>query len=147
LSLTVRKATADDASDLLAWRNDPQTRAMSRTTEPVEAADHARWFQRTLEDSASTLLIGEDGGRKVGMVRLVRGEETEVSINLNPAVRGRGLARQLLALALAEERGAVLAVIKPENLPSIRLFEGAGFVLEGVRHGLARYVRPAGATP
>jgi RimJ/RimL family protein N-acetyltransferase len=147
LSLTVRKATADDASDLLAWRNDPQTRAMSRTTEPVEAADHARWFKRTLQDSASTLLIGEDDGRKVGMVRLVRGEETEVSINLNPAVRGRGLARQLLALALAEERGAVLAVIKPENLPSIRLFEGAGFVLEGVRHGLARYVRPAGATP
>lgn len=145
--MTVRKATLDDASDLLAWRNDLLTRAMSRTTEPVEAADHIRWLQQALKDSACTLLIGEDDGRKIGMVRLARGEETEISINLNPAVRGRGLARQLLALALAEERGAILAVIKPENLASIQLFEGAGFVLEGTRRGLARYVRPAGAAP
>lgn len=143
MTVTVRKATADDAADLLAWRNDPLTRAMSRTAEPVEAAEHARWFQRALRDTTCTLLIGEEGGRKIGMVRLTRDEETEVSINLNPAARGRGLARELLALALAQERGAILAVIKPENLASIRLFEGAGFVLEHMQDGLARYVRPA----
>ena len=77
------------------------------------------------------------------MVRLVRGAETEVSINLNPAMRGRGLGRELLAKALAGERSAVLAMIRPENLASIRLFEGAGFVFEDTREGLARYVRPA----
>jgi RimJ/RimL family protein N-acetyltransferase len=120
---------------------------MSRSTEPVEPAGHARWFQGALADPSCTLLIGERGGRKIGMVRLARGDETEVSINLNPAERGQGLARELLALALAAERGAVLAVIKPENLASIRLFEGAGFVLQGAADGLARYVRPAVATP
>ena len=145
--MTLRKATPEDASDLLAWRNDPVTRAMSRNSDPVEAAEHARWFQSALQDAACTLLIGEDDGRKIGMVRLSRGEETEVSINLNPAVRGRGFSRELLTRALAQERGALLAVIKPENLASIRLFEGAGFVLEETREGLARYVRPAGAAP
>ena len=145
--MTLRKATPDDAADLLAWRNDPLTRAMSRNSDPVEAADHARWFQRALQDPTCTLLIGEDDGRKIGMVRLSRGEETEVSINLNPAVRGRGLSRELLTKALAQESGALLAVIKPENLASIRLFEGAGFVLEETRDGLARYVRAAGAAP
>jgi RimJ/RimL family protein N-acetyltransferase len=145
LPVTLRKATSDDASDLLAWRNDPLTRAMSRSSDPVEAAEHARWFQRVLQDATCTLLIGEDDGRKIGMVRLSRGEETEVSINLNPAVRGGGLSRALLTQALAQESGALLAVIKPENLASIRLFEGAGFVLEDTRDGLARYVRPAGA--
>lgn len=148
MPVTLRKATPDDASDLLAWRNDPVTRAMSRSTEPVEAADHAQWFQRALQDATCTLLIGEDDGRKIGMVRLASGEETEVSINLNPLVRGRGLSRELLTKALAQERGALLAVIKPENLASIRLFEGAGFVLEETEDGLSRYVRPAaGATP
>ena len=147
MRLTVRKATADDAADLLAWRNDPVTRAMSRSTEPVEAGDHARWFHGALADPTCTLLIGEQAGRKIGMVRLARGEETEVSINLNPAARGRRLAGELLALALAEERGAILAVIKPENLASIRLFQGAGFVFDGAADGLARYVRPARATP
>ena len=44
-----------------------------------------------LRDATCTLLIGEDAGRKIGMVRLVAaGEETEVSINLNPAVRPGG---------------------------------------------------------
>jgi L-amino acid N-acyltransferase YncA len=147
LTVTVRKATPEDASDVLAWRNDPLTRAMSRNTEPVEAADHARWFRGALADDACTLLIGEQGGRKIGMVRFARGAETEISINLSSAARGRGLARELLALALAQERGAVLAVIKPENLPSLRLFEGAGFVLRDVKDGLARYVRPAQAAP
>ena len=147
MTVTVREATRDDGPDLLAWRNDPVTRAMSRAMDPVEPADHHRWFERALRDPDCTLLIGQDGAEKIGMVRLARGLETEVSINLNPAARGRGLARELLALALAEERGAVLAVIKPENLASLRLFEGAGFMLEGVRDGLARYVRPADAAP
>jgi RimJ/RimL family protein N-acetyltransferase len=148
LPVTLRKATPDDASDLLAWRNDPLTRAMSRSSDAVEAADHARWFQHALQDADCTLLIGEDDGRKIGMVRLSRGEETEVSINLNPAVRGRGLSRALLTLALAQESGALLAVIKPENLASIRLFEGAGFVLKETQDGLSRYVRAAaGAAP
>ena len=49
--------------------------------------------------------------------------------------------------ALAQESGALLAVIKPENLASIRLFEGAGFVLEDTHDGLSRYVRPAGPAP
>lgn len=141
--MTVRKATTDDAADVLAWRNDPLTREMSRSTKPVGAADHVRWFQSALQDPACTLLIGEQGGRKIGMVRLARGEETEVSINLNPAARGRRLAGELLALALADEPGAILAVIKPENLASIRLFEGAGFALQEMRDGLGRYVRPA----
>jgi L-amino acid N-acyltransferase YncA len=49
--------------------------------------------------------------------------------------------------ALAQERGALLAVIKPENLASIRLFEGAGFVLQDTHDGLSRYMRPAGPAP
>jgi RimJ/RimL family protein N-acetyltransferase len=143
LTVTLREATPDDASDLLAWRNDPVTRAMSRATDPVEAADHRRWFERALKDPSCTLLIGQDGPEKIGMVRLARGGETEISINLSAAARGRGLGRELLARALAEERGAVVAMIKPENLASIRLFEGAGFVFEAAGEGLARYVRPA----
>jgi L-amino acid N-acyltransferase YncA len=67
---------------------------------------------------------------------------------VHPAARSRGLSRALLTQALAQESGALLAVIKPENLASIRLFEGAGFVLEGTHDGLSRYVRPsAGAGP
>ena len=143
MTVTVREATRDDGPDLLAWRNDPVTRAMSRAMDPVEPADHHRWFERALRDPDCTLLIGQDGAEKIGMVRLARGLETEVSINLNPAARGRGLGLDLLTKALADARDAVVALLKPENLARLRLFEGAGFVFEDKRDGLARYVRPA----
>jgi RimJ/RimL family protein N-acetyltransferase len=141
-TLTVRPATEADALDVLAWRNDPLTRAMSRDQGEVEEAAHVAWFARAIADSARTLLIGEVDGGKVGMVRIDRGAETEVSINLNPAYRGQGLSVPLLMAALAGVPD-VWAEVREENAASIRLFERAGFELRDRRDGLRRYFRPS----
>lgn len=140
----VRPAREADALDVLAWRNDPVTRAMARNQEAVDEASHLAWFAGALADPRRTCLIGELGGEKIGMVRFDRGDETEVSINLNPAHRGRGLSQPLLAAALALEPGEVWAEIRPENAASLRLFERAGFQFRAMRDGLRRYLRPAG---
>jgi UDP-2,4-diacetamido-2,4,6-trideoxy-beta-L-altropyranose hydrolase len=97
--VTVRPATAADALAVLAWRNDPHTRAMSRDQDEVDTAAHVAWFAAALADPRRTLLIGEADGEAIGMVRLDHGDEPEVSINLNPAHRGRGLSAPLLAAA------------------------------------------------
>ncbi|WP_337187550.1 GNAT family N-acetyltransferase [Phenylobacterium sp.] len=145
-TVAVRRATAADAMDVLAWRNDPLTRAMSRDTGEVGEAAHRAWFATALADPRRTLLIGEADGAKVGMVRFDRGPdpegETEVSINLAPGQRGRGLSRPLLLAALAEVDGEVWAEVREANLASVRLFEGAGFELQGRRDGVRRYRRP-----
>ena len=141
--MIIRRATLDDALDVLIWRNDPLTRAMSRTQDEVEQEAHLAWFSRALDDAASTLLIGEVGGEKIGMVRLDRGAATEVSININPLCRGRGLGHELLAEALTWATGDLWAVIKDENLASRRLFERAGFELQETTDGLGRYLRRA----
>lgn len=140
-NVTVRPATPADALDVLAWRNDPHTRAMSRDRGQVEAAAHVAWFEAAVVDPERTLLIGEAGGEKVGMVRLDHGKQPEVSINLNPAHRGRGLSASLLRAALDQVEGDVWAEIRDENAASIRLFEGAGFVLHSRHEGLRRYLR------
>ncbi|MDZ4374993.1 MAG: GNAT family protein [Phenylobacterium sp.] len=145
-TLTLRRATAADALDVLAWRNDPQTRAMSRDTSEVESAAHLAWFERALADPARTILIGEVGGRKVGMVRFDHGDETEVSINLAPDHRGQGLSHPLLMKALAGIQGDVWAEIRIENAASIRLFERAGFEPQGRRDGVWRYRRRSGSS-
>jgi RimJ/RimL family protein N-acetyltransferase len=139
--VTVRPATEADALDVLAWRNDAHTRAMSRDQGEVDAATHVAWFAAAVADPRRTLLIGEAGDEKVGMVRLDHGAEPEVSINLNPAHRGRGLSAPLLAAALETVEGDVWAEIREENAASIRLFEGLGFALQGRRDGLRRYLR------
>lgn len=143
MTLAVRPAVLADSLDVLAWRNDPHTRAMSRNQDEVDAAAHQAWFERALSDPRRALLIGEIDGAKVGMVRIDRGEETEVSINLNPAHRGRGLAYALLTQALASVREDVWAEIRDGNAASLRLFERAGFELQSTTDGLRRYRRRA----
>lgn len=140
--VSVRRATAADAMDVLAWRNDPHTRAMSRDTGAVDEAAHLAWFAAALADPRRMLLIGEAGGAKVGMVRFDHADETEVSINLAPEQRGRGLSRPLLMAALAEVGGEVWAEVREANATSVRLFEGAGFQLQGRRDDIRRYRRP-----
>jgi RimJ/RimL family protein N-acetyltransferase len=139
--MIVRRATAEDALDVLAWRNDAITRAMSRNADVIDEATHLAWFGQALEDPARILLIGEEGGAKAGMVRFDLGAESEVSININPAFRGRGVGAELLVLAMSSVDGLVLAEIKPENVASQRLFERAGFVRSGERDGMLRYLR------
>ena len=143
--MIIRPATAADALDVLSWRNDPLARAMSRRSDVVAEADHEAWFGQAIGEAHRTLRIGEVDGQKIGMVRIDRGEETEVSININPLHRGRGLSFPLLSGALDGVAGPLVAEIKDDNMASRRLFERAGFVFETARDGLRRYVRPATA--
>jgi pseudaminic acid synthase len=139
--MIVRRATHDDALDVLGWRNDPTTRAMSRDTDVIEEEVHLAWFERALGDPRLLLLIGEEGGAKVGMVRIDRGEISEISININPLYRGRGRGGALLAKALACFDGPLLAEVKHGNAASKRLFAKAGFVLAGEHAGMLCYRR------
>jgi RimJ/RimL family protein N-acetyltransferase len=139
--MKLRAATEDDCLDLWRWRNDPVTRAMSRTADEVELAAHTAWCRGALRNPKITLLIGETSEGKVGMVRFDHGPEPEVSINLNPDFRGKGLSHALLDQALAQVGGVVFAEIKDENAASRRLFERAGFHRIGGGGGLGRYRR------
>ncbi|WP_188037124.1 bifunctional UDP-2,4-diacetamido-2,4,6-trideoxy-beta-L-altropyranose hydrolase/GNAT family N-acetyltransferase [Actinotalea sp. JY-7885] len=137
-----RPATPGDGDLLLAWRNDPLTRRASRSTAPVERADHLAWLARVLADPGRVLLVAEAAGRPVGTVRFDRTEHGtvgtgtelwEVSIALAPAARGRGLGRHVLAAGerawreLVGPRPAVLAHVRPDNHASARLFRSAGY--------------------
>jgi len=46
--MNIRLATRDDAQLLLAWRNDPLTRAMSKSMDEVQWDEHVRWLNSRL---------------------------------------------------------------------------------------------------
>ena len=131
-----RPARGEDAALLLEWRNDPATRAASRSTGAVQLEDHLDWLYRVLADAARTLFVVEHVGEPVGTVRFDRSSAGmwEVSVTLAPQARGRGLAEHVLACAEeAWRRGsprsaALLAFVRPENTASERLFAAAGYV-------------------
>ena len=107
--MVARPATEQDSRQLWLWRNDPATRAGSRSPAEVPWDDHVRWFNASLTRSDRVLLVVEDREGPVGTVRwdLVpepgqapgAGQEWEVSITVAPGRRGRSLARPLLRAA------------------------------------------------
>lgn len=142
--IKVRAAKSSDAQALFEWRNDAASRAASSSRIEVEWDRHRAWLASVIADPRRFLYIAEStessGLARVGTSRFdldPDGLEAEVSINLNPEFRGRGLAAGVLGASL--ERFAsvwagalpIRALVRPENTRSVRLFTAAGFVLSG----------------
>jgi RimJ/RimL family protein N-acetyltransferase len=136
--VTLRAATEGDRDLILEWANDPVTRASSFHPGPIDTATHAAWFAARLVAVDSRIWVGEAEGRPVGQVRAYRNPDgrVEMGIIVAPEARGRRLAAPLLRAGLAaaaQELGAAafVAMIRPDNDISLRLFRGAGFLDEG----------------
>jgi len=107
--LVARPATLQDAQQLWQWRNDPSTRAGSRSSAQVPWEDHLRWLTSSLARADRILLVDDDADGPVGTVRwdLVQepgddpggSHDWEVSITVAPQRRGQSLARPLLRAA------------------------------------------------
>jgi RimJ/RimL family protein N-acetyltransferase len=97
-------------------------------------ADVAWWVERN-GDAAWAI---EAGGEVVGRIGLyeIRQGVREVGVFLLRVAQGRGLASAALEAVVADgfarlELFRIAADIDPDNAPSIRLFERAGFIFEG----------------
>ena len=138
--MTVRGATPSDSGALLAWRNDPSVRLLSRNRALIDPHDHNEWFAAALRNHDRVLLVGEIDRVAVGVVRFdVAAETAEASIYLAPEHQGSGLGPGLL---LAAERR--LAAVRPEvrmitaevlggNERSQRLFAGCGYDVQSTQ--------------
>lgn len=130
-ALTLRAATPEDRDNLLAWRNDPAIRVMSLDAKQIAPAAHAAWLASTLANPARILLIAEQAGRAVGVVRFdLDGREAAISVYRVPGVTGR---LHLIAHAtgwLRRERPAIrriVAEVLPGNSDSLAAFRAAGY--------------------
>ena len=134
--VTLRLVRLDDCAELWEWRNDLESRRNSVVNDEVPWSDHLRWFNASFANSERVIFIGELSGKKCGMVRFDRVQPRrnvwDVSIAINPPMRGRGVGGIALAKACAQmeaRHGACVfaAKVRPRNIPSIRMFERRGF--------------------
>ncbi len=153
-SLTIRPASKIDSRDLFDWRNDPQTRAVSLSTNEVPWEDHERWFTASLTDSARHIFICSatlDGTEQsIGMVRFdvdQSGGDAKVSINLNPSARGKGFGTQVLTKGVEQFLTArphvrqLTAEIRDTNEASVAIFTKVGFVLTHFDGNVGHFIR------
>ena len=136
-NLTLRQAVESDSELLLEWRNDATTKAFSLSSDEVNREQHDAWLNKTLKDKNCLLIIGEVLGDPVGMVRiniLHESDSAQVSINLNPDFRGRGISRQLLGSSLLfgaqvlDNFSKYCAEIHIKNVASQKIFISVGFI-------------------
>jgi RimJ/RimL family protein N-acetyltransferase len=134
--ITLRPAALDDETRLLAWRNDPATRASAFNEAEVSPEAHKTWLARKLADPACAIVVAEEEGEPVAQVRFERIEPdlAEIDIAVAPQARGRGVGRRVLRLAVGDARRVlgvtrVRARVKPTNEASLKAFRAAGFAV------------------
>lgn len=147
-TLRLRPAAMDDAKRLFDWRNDPDTRAVSLSSDELVWEEHLVWLERSLARTDRLLFIGEAvrTDEPIGVVRFDAAEDGmgdgawEVGITVAPAFRGRGWSRKLLAAGL-DHLGPqrFRARVLKGNGRSRSLFEGLGFRPAGEADGVLDY--------
>lgn len=130
-----------DANLIMQWRNDPETLRMSMHTQPkIWDSFYHEFLQRyfNLPDLPSLFILYE--GERAAFVNfetvehpehLINRRCAEVSINVCPAFRGKGLGTTALKILKewAQQQGYddLFAKIKIENISSQKAFLAAGF--------------------
>lgn len=139
-TITLRVADEGDMGRVWVWNNEPAARDASIRGESIPWPAHQRWYAAKLREQDSAFWIAEQPHiGAIGSVRIERrGEEDVISLALTPGVRGRGLGSVVIAEAVKQRRNAgserpVVALVKPNNVASVKAFERAGFVLAGPR--------------
>jgi UDP-2,4-diacetamido-2,4,6-trideoxy-beta-L-altropyranose hydrolase len=136
--MQLRPLREDDCQLLFAWANDPAVRSASFYSAPVQWEEHRQWFSQKLQDPQSVIYLGETvSGEPAGQVRFHldgdgQRQRATLSVVVAPKFRGAGWGKELIAfsirmLARVHSIHCVDAFVKPDNQPSIRLFESAGF--------------------
>ncbi len=132
--IRVRLAREEDSRLLWEWANDPETRAVSFSSDPIPWEVHQQWFAGKMQDLYCAFYIGVDAAdHPVGQIRF---ERESVSVSLDKKFRGQGLGADLIRLGVRrvfKERNfpTLHALIKPANAASIRAFEYCGFTKAG----------------
>lgn len=144
--MMIRLATTNDSERLFHWRNHPSIRKVSRNTDVIEWQDHQKWFASLLADSKRWLLIGEDAGTPIGVVRFdAKNDEAEVSIYLVPEKASSGLGQDLLHSAEHwlimnhPEICKIHAHVIGTNERSLRFFSKGGYQIESADYSKRLY--------
>ncbi len=132
--IELRAATLKDSQTIYSWRNSEEVRGCSFDQAPIAWETHQDWLRSTLQNPDRLLLIAEEAGEPVGVVRFdCKDADATIAIFLNPAQIGKGIGSALLRNArrwLIRERPAVrriFADILHGNYASKTLFREAGY--------------------
>ena len=135
----LRDATMADLSAIVGIYNSTvPSRMVTADTEPVSVESRLAWFQGH-DPGRYPIWVAEEGGEILGWLSFEPFNErpayhatAEVSVYVSGEHRGRGIGCRLVGEAIRRGPDLDLRILTAEvfahNTPSLRLFEGFGFV-------------------
>lgn len=135
-NIRLRRASEADVDSTHLWTNDDFTRKNSFSEKFISIEEHTNWFLNKLKSIDSNYYMFEIDSVPAAIVRFDKEKESSdytIGINIAPELRGKKLAVKFLKMACQEFNKEfscqINAFIKKENIPSIKSFERADFVL------------------
>ena len=128
--VSMRSASQADRELLFAWQRMDETRAFARDRSQPSWQRHCQWFAERLDRARSDLWVTQCGGVPAGVFRLDRSGNAppEISILIDPAFHGMGVAKAAVRQGMEQDGAAVYrAEVDPANTASVRLFASLGF--------------------
>ena len=132
--MIIKDADPSDLLDVFAWRNDPISCQMFISNNKVTLKDHKKWFESSLINPLRKIYIGIYKDEKVGICRFDLDQLksiAEVSINLNPKMRGKNLSCHLLSDSIKTYKKCnqikLMATIMKGNKASLTIFQKCDF--------------------
>jgi UDP-2,4-diacetamido-2,4,6-trideoxy-beta-L-altropyranose hydrolase len=136
-NIHIRKAEESDVELFYIWANDLVVRQNAIHMEPIPFDSHCRWYSRKMKSEQTFIYIAALGEKAFGQVRFdYEAEGYLIDYSISADMRGKGLARPMLELAMQELQSEVFAsvplkaLVKAVNHPSKKVFESMGFRLE-----------------
>ena len=130
--MIIQKVIKKDSLDIWLWRNDKATIFFSKNRKKINFQSHTKWLRKILLNPKIKFYMGfllekNKEKKKVGVVRFnIKNQYALISINLNPAMRGKKMSYVLLAGAINKflkfKKIKLIAEIKNNNLASINCF-------------------------
>ena len=146
--MLIRELQINDIFDIFVWRNDIKTVFYSKKNKKIKFFEHLGWYIRFLINLNIRIYIGLKKKNqkllKIGIVRFdIKKKIATVSINLNPEFRSKKYSSHLLKLSIKKflkfKKINLNAIIKNDNLSSIKCFKNNRFILSNSRSKFSIY--------
>jgi len=131
----LRRATPADLALYFQWTNDSEVRKNAFHQDMISLEQHRKWFAKKLSDPNAILYVCERKGVPVGQVRIdLENQNGIISYSVDKSHRGKGIGKILirqtieaLLTTFADRYKILIAKVRPENTPSVQIFQSLGF--------------------
>ena len=143
--ILLRKVTNKDSRFILSWRNENQTRLFSRNQNIISQNDHKKWFKNEIKNKKNILIIAYQKNTRVGFIRYNNVEKNcfEISINLNPKYRSKGIGSIFLkeSESFLKYNCVITACVKNNNNISKKLFQKNNYIKLNSHKNIIKYIK------